>query len=174
MSSLAPVVTFSVDLPEQVSEETLRSDLEHWRSFSLDEEAVHGGITIRQRYEPCTSGEPQLAEVTVEDELWNIVRALCFQAVGELMAGRQVTYHYAVADAYLVLIPTYEGVRILGDDIRPMSVFDRKELAQALFRCGERYLESVDRLKARSATYRQVAELLRPLRDAAREALKVA
>jgi hypothetical protein len=36
MSSLAPIVTFSVDLPEQVSEETLRSDLEHWRSFALD------------------------------------------------------------------------------------------------------------------------------------------
>jgi hypothetical protein len=168
VSEIAMHVFFRLNLPHPVDEQFLRTEFDMWRSVLLTDDAddpdkgVYGAVVIRD-----DSG----GELAVEDELWNIVRALCFEGASDLAAGKAVRYHYAVADHWLIVTPVDDIARIesAGD---PTLTAPRRQLAISLVQCGERYLELVERLAGESLTYHQLSEMLRPLAAKAAKAVE--
>lgn len=145
----------------ELSEQDIKSNFEKYSSSLCETETIEGAVAIIA---------PNKKEVIIRDELWVIAQNFCFNSILSLLREKKESfiYHYFSSYGQVVLIPSTDFVRIMGDEV-PIESFTTTELLPALYRCGERFINLLRKLQQVGHTDPAV-EHLEPL---AQEALQV-
>ncbi|MBD2245323.1 hypothetical protein [Nostoc sp. FACHB-888] len=123
----------------ELNEQDIKSDFKRYSSFFHDAETIDGAILIKS---------PDKNEVIIQDELWVIVQNFCFTSTLNLLRAQKecFIYHYFSSYGQIILIPSAEFIRIMGDAV-PIESFTASELLPALYHCGERVINLLRKLQ---------------------------
>lgn len=123
----------------ELNEEDIESDFDRCTSFLRDSETIDGAILIKS---------PNQNKVIIKDELWVIVQNFCFTSILDLLREQKecFIYHYFSSYGQIVLIPSADFIRIMGDAV-PIESFTASELLPALYYCGERIINFLRKLQ---------------------------
>ena len=146
----------------ELDEAELASRPDHGRAALGELEALEGALIIE------VPGQPV---IRVDDDLSAAVQHLCLACAPALLSEqpKSYVYRYTTTDGHVVMIPLGNLVRLVGEHI-PTATAATHTLLPALFACGLRYLQLLDRIGGEHA--RWSAERLRPLADDARASLR--
>ncbi|MBD2504566.1 hypothetical protein [Anabaena azotica] len=124
----------------ELSEQDIESHFEQYSSCLHETETIEGAVAIIL---------PNNKEVIIRDELWVIVQNFCFNSILSLLREKKecFIYHYFSSYGQIVLIPSTDFVRIMGDEV-PTESFTTSELLPALYYCGERFINLLRKLQA--------------------------
>jgi hypothetical protein len=134
-SSNRVLVSYCVDLSSGVDrclgEDELRQNFNLYCSSLAAERPIYGAILVQ------FPGQP---EVRIEDEVWVLVQQLCFKAVSALVTEQTFVYSCFSYDGQVVLISDGASVQISGDLV-PQVTVPRDQLLEALYECGQRFVQ---------------------------------
>ncbi len=123
-----------------MSEPAYRILISRYIAKSLSEvETIEGAVAIIA---------PNKKEVIIRDELWVIAQNLCFNSILSLLGEKKESfiYHYFSSYGQVVLIPSTDFIRIMGDEV-PIESFTASELLPALYGCGKRFIHLLHKLQ---------------------------
>jgi hypothetical protein len=138
-------VQFTVTAPDGaagISERELGSRLAELSEAVSDDQPPDGLLLVE------VPGRP-VAEFA--DELWAAIQNVCFAAVPVLLdEGSPYVYRYSASDTRATLSPVGGQILVAGDDVPELSA-PAGDLLVALYACGGRYLDLLDRLGRNAA-----------------------
>lgn len=126
-----------MDVEFRISEEFDRSVGEHeLERLTADErlglarrDGLRGVLVLSDEGQPS---------VRISDEIEPWIQNLCYGAVPKLLAGEPEEIPYFSKPGVIRLEPDADLVHVSGDRVEA-AVFPRRELALALFECGDRF-----------------------------------
>jgi hypothetical protein len=116
-----------------------------------DEAAIEAHLDELVTLDDLVEGAVVIGEAEILDALFSAVLRLCFQCIDALLV-RRGAYHYSYeAENVSALLETSDDgttIAVSGFGL-PTQTLPARELLPALYACGVRYIELLERLEAR-------------------------
>lgn len=95
---------------------------------------------------------------SVEDEMPSLIKSLCFDSIESLLNDKNYVYTYFGQYGYLRLDPEGSQILVSGDDIEKTR-YPLKLFVNELFRCGELFLQLLEKIYQNTEIKRKVNEV---------------
>ncbi|MGV3591675.1 MAG: hypothetical protein ACO1PZ_08280 [Gammaproteobacteria bacterium] len=114
---------------------------------------------------------PGAATTRIVDELVPWIQNLCFAAIPDLVHGKSASVHYFSRSGVLELSPAGDRIDVKGSLVEGAS-YPARELLQALYDCGVRFVKHMESAKRDDAAYIANLNYLKQFAESARIALQ--